>query len=102
MEINKNELKKILKGQREQYQGYIKMLSEDFDSKTKVLGDGILGIQGQLDSIGEMVAKNTENIEIIKMDISFIKQELKHKVDRDEFEALEKRVILLENKLKRA
>lgn len=46
-----------------------------------------------------MVAKNTEDIVIIKSDISFIKHELKHKVDRDEFEALEKRVIFLEKKV---
>ena len=45
-----------------------------------------------------MVAKNTEDIEIIKSDIQFIKQELKHKVDRDEFEALERRVMLLERR----
>ena len=102
MEIDKNGLKKILIKQRKEYQRYLKMLSEDFDSKLKVLGDGVLGAQDQLKSIREMVAKNTENIEIIKMDISFIKQALKQKVDIDEFEALEKRVILLENKLKRA
>jgi len=49
----------------------------------------------------EIVGEMKKDIEIIKSDISFIKQELKHKVDRDEFEALEKRVIFLENKFKR-
>ena len=49
-----------------------------------------------------MVAKNSEDIAIIKTDIAFIKQELKHKVDQDEFEALEKRVLFLESKIKRA
>lgn len=101
MEINKKELEKILNNQREQYQRYIKILHEDFGSKLKVVGEGIMGINESLTAIREMVAKNTEDITIIKSDISFIKQELKAKVDLDEFAALEKRVILLENKLKR-
>jgi len=101
MEIGGKELKKILDSQRKEYQQYNKVLIEDFDSKIKVLGEGILGIQEQLNNIREMVAKNTEDIEIIKMDISFIKNALKQKADKDELEALEKRVLFLEKKLKR-
>lgn len=96
------EIKKILKEQREEYQRYLKILAEDFNSKLKVIGEGISGILESLKSIQEMVAKNSEDIEIMKMDISFIKNELKTKVDQDQFAALEKRVIFLENKLKRA
>lgn len=101
MEIDKNQLKKILDEQRKQYERYLKILSEDFNSKLGVLGEGITGILESLKSIQEMVAKNSEDIEIIKMDISFIKSGLKEKVDRDEFTALEKRVIFLESKFKR-
>jgi len=46
----------------------------------------------KLDALIEMVAKNTENIEIIK-------SMLRRKVDIEEFEALEKRVMILEKKL---
>ncbi|EKD56073.1 MAG: hypothetical protein ACD_58C00304G0001 [uncultured bacterium] len=49
----------------------------------------------KLNAILEMVAQNTE-------DIGFIKGMLKRKVDLDEFEALEKRVGLLEGKLRTA
>ena len=96
MEINEENLKGILKEQREEYQRYIGTLSEDFQSQVKLIAESLSGIQKQLVAIRDMVAKNTEDIEIIKMDIQFIKQELKHKVDLDEFEALEKRVLILE------
>ena len=56
-----------------------------------------------------MVAKNTEDIEmmrldieVMKSDINEIKRELRRKVDIDEFEALEKRVLILEKKSSRA
>jgi chromosome segregation ATPase len=47
--------------------------------------------------------KMEDTLEVIKLDIEFIKNELKQKVSRDEFAVLEKRVSLLEakvNKLK--
>jgi ribosomal protein S9 len=102
MEINEEKLKKVLEEQRKEYQRHLDVVAEDFKSQIKILAKTTGGIQEQLIAIREMVAKNTEDIEIIKMDIQFIKQELKHKVDRDEFEALEKRVLILEKKLRRA
>jgi ribosomal protein S9 len=102
MEINEEKLKKVLEEQRKEYQRHLDVVAEDFKSQIKILAETTGGIQEQLIAIREMVAKNTEDIEIIKMDIQFIKQELKHKVDRDEFEALEKRVLILEKKLRRA
>jgi len=55
-----------------------------------------------ISSIKSDVAKNTEDISSIKSDVSIIKYDLKEKVDRNEFAALEKRVILLENKIRKA
>lgn len=55
-----------------------------------------------ISTIKSDVAKNTEDISTIKSDISIIKYEVKEKIDRDEFAALEKRVILLENKIRKA
>ena len=49
-----------------------------------------------------MVAKNTEDIKIIKMDLHIVKNDLKEKVGRDEIKILEKRILLLERKLQRA
>ena len=48
-----------------------------------------------------MIGSLAENLEIVKMDIEFIKSGLKKKVDYEEFEALEKRLILLEAKMRK-
>ena len=112
--MDKKDLKKIIlegqKQQREEYQRYLGVVSEKQDSKIQFLAESINGVEEHLsrkidrmdkkiDRNAEMIAKNAVNIEIIKSDIQFIKQELGHKVGRDEFETLEKRVMFLEKKL---
>jgi dynactin complex subunit len=92
------QLKTILQEQREEYQRYLGIVTEDFKSSMKLIAESISDLQKQLVSLREMVAKNTEDIEIIKMDVSFIKNGLKRKVDLEEFTALEKRVALLEKR----
>lgn len=117
MDINEQKLKELLKEQREEYQRYVGVVFEEFTSQVKLLAEAVAGIQQQLISLREMVAKNTEDIEILKIevigmrkdivemkkdieiikaDIAAIKFELKRKVSWDEFEALEKRVLVLE------
>jgi len=49
-----------------------------------------------------MVAKNTEDLEIIKMDLHIIKDNLIEKISREEFRVIEKRINLLEKKLQKA
>lgn len=123
MEINEKNLKKVLKEQREEYQRYLGVLAENFESQLKLVVESLTGtqeqlvalremvarntedivkIQVQLIAIREMVAKNTEDIEMTRIDIHIIKGDLKQKVGRDEFSVLEKRVALLERKLQRA
>lgn len=120
MEISAGNLKTILKEQREEYQRYLGVLSENFESQVKLVAESVIGIQEQLVALREMVArniedivkiqvqliairkmvaKNTEDIEMIKMDLHVIKDDLKEKVSRDEFRILEKRVELVEGKL---
>ena len=115
MELNEKKLKKILTDQRKEYQHYLGVLTENFESQIKLIAESISGIQEQLialrdmvvkntediEIIRDMVVKNTEDIEIIRMDIGIIKNDLKEKVDRDEFKALGKRVAILEAKLQR-
>ena len=107
MEIGKKELKNILTDQRKEYERHIGVVFESFTDQLKMIAESLSGTQKQLTVIRDMVAKNTENIEMIKIDIEFIKsdinemkRELKRKVDIDEFQLLEKRVIFLERKLK--
>lgn len=86
-----------------------KFLLEEFDKKTRIIAEvqvehtkkfdehgRKLDEHGRkLDAIMEMVAKNT-------VDIDIIKGMLRKKVDMEEFETLEKRVSLLERKLRPA
>ncbi len=64
------------------------------------MAESVSGIQSQLVAIRDMVVKNTEDIEVIKMNVDSIKQMLRRKVDLEEFEKLEKRVLNLEQKVK--
>lgn len=57
-------------------------------------------LEDKIVTVSEQVAGNTETLEIIKLDLEFIKNELKQKVSRDEFVVLEKRVSMLEAKQK--
>jgi len=92
-------IQQVLEKQRKEYQRYLGVVAEDHDSKLQLIAESVMGIQEQLNAMKEMVAMNCRNIEIMKVDIQFIKQELGHKVDKDEFNVLEKRVMLLESKL---
>lgn len=109
MEIKKQELKEILREQRKEYQSYLHTerkeyqhylgaLKEDFDSKVELIAEQYLSIKERLSSHGEMIASIKEDIEIMKVDVAFIKGGLKQKVDTEEFEVLERRVALLEAK----
>jgi len=96
------------------------VILENIDSKFDLLVEGHKNLDKKIDRVEqnlgefrqetdfkfkiltEITAKNSENIEIMKSDIEFIKNSFKKKVDLEEFEALEKRVILLENKFARS
>ncbi len=55
MEINKGELKKVLTEQREDYQRYLGVLAENFESQVKMVAESVSGIQDQLITIIEEV-----------------------------------------------
>jgi len=67
MEINEKKLKEILKRQRDEYQRYLGVLAENFESQIKLIAESLYGVQEQLIAIRDMVAKNTEDIEVIKI-----------------------------------
>lgn len=92
------QLERILKEQREEYQRSVAVIFEDFKSSPQLIAESLSELQKQLSELRDMVAKNSEDIEIIKMDLEFIKTGLKKKVDIDEFSALERRVALLEKR----
>ena len=112
-------IEKILEKHNEGIKRQIGVLGEDFDSKVELIGEQyetiiekldshdvrLEKIEGTLDIHGvrlEKIEGKIEGIEvtldIMKLDLEFIKNELKQKVNRDEFAALEKRLSMLEIK----
>jgi len=102
MDIQEKELKEILISQREEYQQYLGVLAENFESQLKLVIESLKGTQDQLVALREMVAKNTEDFEIIKMDLHIIKDDLTEKISREEFKIIEKRIDLLEKRFQKA
>lgn len=113
MELSENKLKEILTGQREdfqrhvdkrmteqreEYQRFLGVMKEDFDSKMQLIGEQYYDVKTTLASHSEMIGTIMEDIQVIKSDVQFLKGALKKKVDYEEFEALVKRVSLLEAK----
>ena len=116
MEITEKKLINILKRQRketrkeisEDMETYIGALTEDFDSKVQLITEQYESIIKKLDSHDDRflgIEKNIEimkaDIEMTKIDINFIKGSLKQKVDIEDFNALERRMILLEAKMRK-
>lgn len=96
MELNEQALEKILNRQRDEYQQYIGAQIEDVRSDIRLLAETVVGVQEDVTEIREMVAKNTEDIDFMKMELSIIRNDLKEKVSREEFVLLETRVAKLE------
>lgn len=100
-----NNVQKIFSGTE------VGVLFEEFTSQFKFLGENVLGLCDEVNKISEDleaikadveviqidVRKNTDDIEIIKTSLGFIKDGLKKKVDYDDFAILEHRVALQKN-----
>ena len=84
----------------------MRKILDEYKKETKRHFDVVAeALQDRIEMVAEKVGANTEKLqehdlrfnkidetlEIIKFDIEFIKNELKQKVSRDEFAALEKR-----------
>lgn len=99
---------------KEETKRHQKILLEEFDSRLKVVAEGHLDLvrhiedhsriledhSRKLQALMEMVAMNTEAIAMNTETLEFIKGMLKRKVDLEEYERLEKRVFILEKKLR--
>lgn len=96
MEINDQKLGQILKDQREEYQRYLGVLGENFESQVKLIAESMIGIQSQLVAIRDMVSKNTEDIEEIKLEMHIVRGDLKSKAGHEEYNLLEQRISKLE------
>lgn len=101
MELAENKLKEILAEQRTEFQHVVGIFKEDLESKINLIAEQYQDIKSIQKSHTEMVGSLMEDAQIIKADVQFLKRELKRKVDYDEFDALSKRVALLESKVKK-
>lgn len=109
-EYSGNDVKRYVGAISEEFRGYVKAVAEQYgdvkrkldthseklDSHTKILDSHTV----TLNSHTEMIAKMMENIEILKGDMSEVKNDLKQKIDRHEFVTLERRVRVLESKVR--
>jgi hypothetical protein len=90
--MEEKDFKKLLTEQTEEIKRHEKILLEEFQHQLAVIAEVQIRHSHKLDGLLEMGANNTENIEIVK-------SMLKRRVDIEEFEALTKRVMVLEKKL---
>ncbi len=98
MEITENKLREILTEQRTEFQHVVGIFKEDLESKINLIAEQYQEIKSTQKTQTEMIGSLMEDVQIIKSDVQFLKVELKRKVDYDEFDALTKRVSLLEAK----
>jgi len=101
MEITENKLKEILAEQRTEFQHVVGIFKEDLESKINLIAEQYHDIKTAQKTQTEMIGALMEDVQIIKSDVQFLKVELKRKVDYDEFDALAKRVALLESKIRK-
>lgn len=73
MEITEKKLQAILVKERKEFQRYIGGLGDSFSSQVKLAAESLSGIKNQLVAIREMVGKNTEDIEMMKLGLRLIK-----------------------------
>jgi predicted hydrocarbon binding protein len=76
-------------------------MKEDIDSKFQLIGEQLAAHGERLSSNTEMISSLVEDMSIVKSDLQIVKSELKRKVDHDEFEALVRRISLLESKVRK-
>lgn len=77
------------------------VLYEQFQERVSAVAEQYTSLHGKLDSVVEAVGEIKEDVEIIKSNIEILKSGIRIKVDYQDFEALEKRVRLVETKLRR-
>ncbi|OGZ07383.1 MAG: hypothetical protein A3C93_03015 [Candidatus Lloydbacteria bacterium RIFCSPHIGHO2_02_FULL_54_17] len=79
---------------------YLGSLAEHFDHRFDAVIEQFSGINRKLDAQREVVGELKEDSDISKVNMEIVKSGLAKKVDYQEFLALEKRVRLVETKLR--
>jgi peptidoglycan hydrolase CwlO-like protein len=93
------DIKQILNDYKEETKRHFNVVAEDLKGEIKAVAEQVGANSEKLERHDQRFNKIDETLETIKLDIEFIKNDLKQKVARDEFAVLERRVSLLEGKL---
>jgi len=103
----KEETKRHFDEKTEETKRHFDVVAEDLKGKMDTISEQVAGNTEDITSIKEKLEEHDqrfnkidETLETIKLDIEFIKNDLKQKISRDEFAILEKRVSMLEAKMK--
>ncbi len=103
------EIKKILREYADETKRHFDVVIEGAKGEIKIVAEQVAANTEKLeehdqrfDAIDQRFDKIEDTLEVIKGDISLIKNELTQKVSRDEFIVLEKRLSLLETKVRQA
>lgn len=109
----KNEIIEHFDEKTTETQRHFEVLTEHMDGKFQLLTEQVAANTEKLEEHSAILKEHSqrfdiidvkfagidENLDIMKTDLEFIKNELKQKVSRDEFVFLEKRVSMIETKL---
>ena len=99
--MKKQQLKPISNDAVSEIKRHFDVVAEGLNDKISIIAEQYGDIKEVLDSHTEMIGAMAEDIEVIKLDIEFIKGDLKKKVNYEEFMALERRVSFVESKARR-
>ncbi|PIS38613.1 MAG: hypothetical protein COT34_02745 [Candidatus Nealsonbacteria bacterium CG08_land_8_20_14_0_20_43_11] len=94
------DIKEILTEYKEETKRHFDVVAEDLKSEIRIVAEQVAGNTEKIEILQTNMNQVKDTLEIIKLDIEFIKNDLKQKVSRDEFAILEKRVSMLEAKTK--
>lgn len=78
---------------------HFNVIAEDVKSDVQAVAEQVGANTEKLISLQSSVQRIDETLDIMKLDIGFIKNELKQKVNQEEFALLEKRLSVLETKV---
>jgi len=95
----KDEIIRHFDEKTEETKKYFDVVAEDLKGEIQIVAEQVAANTEKLEEHSQKFDKIGGTLEIIKIDIEFIKNELKQKVNREEFAFLEKRISLLESKV---
>ena len=98
------DLRQIIKDQGEETRRHFDVVAEDLKSEIQTVAEQVVQNSENITIVKEKLEQHSQKFErieavlgTVKIDLEFIKHELRRKVDYDEFAALEKRVSTVDN-----